>query len=40
MSHIITFLIGAALGGAGVGWVMYNKLGKIKAAVEKLGLKV
>lgn len=38
MTYVIIFLIGAALGGAGVGWVMYNKLGAIREKAKKYGV--
>lgn len=40
MYYAIAFVVGACLGGAGIGWVFYNKLDAIKAEAEKRGIKL
>lgn len=35
MWYVLTFIVGACLGGAGIGWIAWNKMDAIKAELAR-----
>lgn len=36
MWYVMVFILGAALGGSGIGWLMWNKRKQIEARLEEV----